>query len=233
MFALDCGTLRPVIFKGWKGAVHMPEQEESLQEPLEIEVKFHLQDTANLQRDIAATGAVSRGRFFETNYRFDDRNDSLLKNASLLRLRHDDRARLTFKAKPRQTDTRFKTYQEYEVIVSDFETMTRILERLGYRRRQVYEKWRETFMLDNDNTLLCIDTMPFGNFLEIEGTREAITQFAARLGLDWELRILANYLEIFALIKRRFNLPFNDVTFQNFESVQIDIEPVIRQITAS
>ncbi|MEN8809653.1 MAG: class IV adenylate cyclase [Desulfobacterales bacterium] len=209
----------------------MLEQQASLQEPLEIEVKFHWQDTTNLQREIAATGAVSRGRFFETNYRFDDSNDSLLKNASLLRLRHDDCARLTFKAKPRQTDTQFKTYQEYEVIVSDFETMTRILERLGYRRRQVYEKWRETFVLDD--TLLCIDTMPFGNFLEIEGTREAITQFAARLGFDWELRILANYLEIFALIKHRFNLPFNDVTFQNFESVQIDIEPVIRQITAS
>ncbi|MGD8365452.1 MAG: class IV adenylate cyclase, partial [Desulfobacterales bacterium] len=214
-----------------KGAVHMLEQEASLQEPLETEVKFLLQDTTNLQRHIAATGAVSRGRFFETNYRFDDSNDSLLKNASLLRLRHDDCARLTFKAKPRQTDTQFKTYQEYEVIVSDFETMTRILERLGYRRRQVYEKWRETFVLDD--TLLCIDTMPFGNFLEIEGTREAITQFAARLGFDWELRILANYLEIFTLIKHRFNLPFNDVTFQNFESVQIDIEPVIRQITAS
>ena len=207
----------------------MPGQEEPLKGPLEIEVKFHLRDIANLQRDIAATGAVSRGRFFETNYRFDDSNDSLLKNASLLRLRHDDCARLTFKAKPRQTDTRFKTYQEYEVIVSDFETMTRILERLGFRRRQVYEKWRETFVLDN--TFLCIDTMPFGNFFEIEGTPEAITQFAARLGFDWELRILANYLEIFDLIKRRFDLPFNDVTFRNFKSVQIDIEPVIRQIT--
>lgn len=231
MFAPDCVTLRSTILKRQKGVVHMLEQKASLQEPLEIEVKFHLQDTTNLQRDIAATGAVSRGRYFETNCRFDDSNDSLLKNASLLRLRHDDCARLTFKAKPRQTDTQFKTYQEYEVIVSDFETMTRILERLGYRRRQVYEKWRETFVLDD--TLLCIDTMPFGNFLEIEGTREAITQFAARLGFDWELRILANYLEIFALIKHRFNLPFNDVTFQNFESVQIDIEPVIRQITAS
>lgn len=231
MFAPDCVTLRSTILKRQKGVVHMLEQKASLQEPLEIEVKFHLQDTTNLQRDISETGAVSRGRYFETNCRFDDSNDSLLKNASLLRLRHDDCARLTFKAKPRQTDTQFKTYQEYEVIVSDFETMTRILERLGYRRRQVYEKWRETFVLDD--TLLCIDTMPFGNFLEIEGTREAITQFAARLGFDWELRILANYLEIFALIKHRFNLPFNDVTFQNFESVQIDIEPVIRQITAS
>lgn len=209
----------------------MPGQEESFQEPLEIEVKFHLQDTANLQRHIAATGAVSRGRFFETNHRFDDSNDSLLKSASLLRLRQDDCARLTYKAKPRQADTRFKINQEYEVIVNDFETMTRILDRLGFRRRQVYEKWRETFVLNN--TLLCIDTMPFGNFLEIEGTREAIIRLAARLGFDWELRILANYLEIFALIKRRFNLPFNDVTFRNFESVQIDIEPVIRQMTAT
>ncbi len=209
----------------------MVDQQDSGKEPLEIEVKFYLQDPVGLQRAIAGIGAVSRGRFFETNYRLDDHNDSLMKRASLLRLRRDDCARLTLKTKPEQSDTRFKTYQEQEVIVSDLETMARILAQLGFERRQVYEKWRETYRLEK--TLLCIDTMPFGNFLEIEGTREAIVRLAARLGFVWEQRILKNYLEIFALLKRRFNLPFNDVTFRNFESIRIDFEPVIRQMAAA
>ncbi len=203
---------------------------ETKKQPLEIEVKFYVRETEILQRQIAATGAVGRGRVFETNHCFDDDGGRLTKSASLLRLRRDDRARLTFKTRPQQSDPRFKTYREDEVVVSDFETMTRILEGLGYRRRQVYEKWRETYELDG--ALLCIDTLPYGTFIEIEGDGETIIRLAARLGLDWEQRILTNYLAIFDRIKRRFTLSFDDVTFRNFESVSIDVEPLLRHMTA-
>lgn len=208
----------------------MDDQEDTGKEPLEIEVKFYVRETEALQRQIAESGAVGRGRFFETNHCFDDDSGRLTQSASLLRLRQDDRARLTFKAPPGQTDRRFKVYREDEVVVSDFGTMTRILEGLGFRRQQVYEKWRETFVLEG--TLLCIDTLPFGSFIEIEGAGEAIVRIAAQLGFDWRQRILNNYLAIFDRIKRRFKLPFDDVTFRNFEPVRIDIEPLLRQMTA-
>lgn len=202
-----------------------------MKQPLEIEVKFYVREAETLQRQIVATGAVGRGRFFETNHCFDDDSGRLTKSASLLRLRQDDRARLTFKTPPQRSDPRFKTYREDEVVVSDFDTTVRILEGLGFRRRQVYEKWRETFALEG--ALLCIDTLPFGNFIEIEGAGEAIVRLAAWLGFDWEQRILTNYLAIFDRIKSRFKLPFDDVTFQNFKSVCIDIEPLLRQMVAA
>jgi adenylate cyclase class 2 len=200
-------------------------------EPLEIEVKFFLRDLDGLLREVKATGAVSRGRYFETNFRFDDDHGKLMKSASLLRLRQDERAYLTLKVRPRQIDPRFKTYLEYEVSVSDFGAMASILEHLGFKKRQVYEKWRETF--DLAGTRLCVDTMPFGDFIEIEGSKESIVRTAEQLGFDWEKRILANYLAIFARIKRRFSLPFNDVTFRNFDSFRIDIGPVIREMMGS
>ena len=199
-------------------------------EPLEIEVKFLLPDVENLRQRIAGTGAIDRGRVFETNFRFDDSNGSLTGNSSLLRLRKADRTTLTFKARPPETDNQFKIHTEYEVTVSDFGMMRRILERLGFRRRQVYEKWRETFVLNA--THLCLDAMPFGDFLEIEGTKTAIIAVASRLGLVWERRILLNYLEIFSIIKQHFDIPFDDVTFDNFASLQLDFRELIEKMCA-
>ncbi len=199
-------------------------------EPLEIEVKFFLTDVENLRQRISGTGAIDRGRVFETNFRFDDSNGSLTGNSSLLRLRKADRTTLTFKARPPETDNQFKIRTEYEVTVSDFGVMRRILEKLGFRRRQVYEKWRETFVLNA--THLCLDAMPFGDFLEIEGTKTAITAVASRLGLVWERRILLNYLEIFSIIKQHFDLPFDDVTFDNFASLQLDFRELIEKMCA-
>ena len=52
---------------------------------------------------------------------------------------------------------------------------------------------------------------------------------AARLGLAWQARILANYLQIFERIREALRLPFSDVTFAYFQSVQADLTGLIRQ----
>jgi adenylate cyclase class 2 len=197
-------------------------------DPIEVEVKFLLPDVEDMRRRIADTGAIKRGRVFETNVRFDDDKDSLAIKSSLLRLRQDDRATLTYKTKPPTHDLQFKVHNEYEVIVSDFDMMGSILEKLGFIRRQIYEKWRETFILNA--THLCIDSMPYGDFIEIEGTKTAIIAATSRLGLVWDHRILLNYLEMFNIIKKHFRLSFNDVTFDNFASVPHDFRPLIQKM---
>ena len=196
--------------------------------PIEVEVKFLLSDVEDMRRRIADTSAVKRGRVFETNIRFDDDSDNLAVNSSLLRLRQDDRNTLTFKTKPPKEDPQFKIHNEYEVIVSDFDMMGIILEKLGFVRRQIYEKWRETFILNATN--LCIDSMPYGDFIEIEGTKTAIIAVTSRLGLVWDHRILLNYLEMFNIIKKHFSLSFDDVTFDNFASVSHDFQPLIQKM---
>ena len=140
---------------------------------LEIEVKFYISDRAPILQKIQKQGSVSSGRALEVNARFDDLQQSLYKKGELLRLRKSAGNNiLTYKSLPQKTDRRFKVFNESEVIVSDFETLSQILDNLGFHVQQVYEKWRESFSLDT--THICLDEMPFGNFLEIEGEPEGI-----------------------------------------------------------
>ncbi len=188
---------------------------------LETEIKFYLPDLPSIRQRIMDLGAESRGRFFENNVRFEDALLTLKKKKSLLRLRRDRNTKLTYKSTPPEPDHQFKTMRELEVEVSDFDTMHLILEALGFHREQVYEKWRETLVLNH--TQFCLDSMPYGDFLEIEGQKQDIINFAVRLGLRWDRRILLNYLHIFEILQNNLNLNFSDVTFDNFKHVEVDL----------
>ena len=199
-------------------------------EKLEIEVKFYLADIDGIRTRILKLGAKSNGRLFETNIRYEDKNKRLMRKKSLLRLRRDEKTTLTFKSRPPERSKSFKIYKELEVEVNEFETMSHILEALGYHPVQKYEKWRETIALDQ--TLFCLDSMPYGNFLEIEGPEKEIRHYAAQLGLSWHKRILFNYLEIFEIMRKNLGLDFNDLTFKNFEIVRIDFAAFAEKLEA-
>ena len=64
--------------------------------PLEIEVKFHLSDIDSMRDRLIAMDALPSGRVFETNIRFENISKSLKKEGILLRLRRDNKNRLTF-----------------------------------------------------------------------------------------------------------------------------------------
>ncbi len=187
---------------------------------LEIEVKFYLPDKDAVKARILDLGAVSQGRLFENNICFDDADKCLMNGGSLLRLRQDSRAILTLKSAPPVRDTQFKVFRELEVEVGKFEDMKRIIEALGFFPQLGYEKWRETFTFNNCD--LCLDTMPYGDFLEIEGGRDEIRQIADALGLKWEKRIVRGYLFIFAKLKEKLALPFSDLSFDNFNALALD-----------
>ncbi len=159
-------------------------------EHIETEIKFFLKDVSSIRNRIIKLGAGSVGRVFETNIVFEDKNKSLIQKNSLLRLRQDTKTTLTFKSRPPVRDEHFKTLRELEIEVSDFSTTKLILESLGFHNEMIYEKWRETLVLNS--TTLCIDTMPFGDFLEIEGPKKDIKKLASRINLEWRKRIIFN-----------------------------------------
>ncbi len=187
---------------------------------LEIEIKFYIADIDSIREKIRSVGAECQSRGFETNIRFDDETMRLTREKKLLRLRQDSRCRLTVKTPSDDSDTGFKIFRELEVTVSDSETMIAILAELGYFPRQVYEKERETYRFKQ--TELCLDILPFGDFLEIEGEKDDIRTAAEVLGLNWENRITANYLSLFNVLRKQLNLRFEDVTFENFRNSKID-----------
>ncbi len=194
----------------------------------EVEVKFFLDDINRMQRRIAGLGAESQGRVFENNIRYDDDGHNLSKKQSLLRLRQDNKAILTFKSKPAETSRDFKIFNELEVEVSDFKTMQKILACLGLQAVQRYEKWRETMILGS--TAFLLDTMPYGTFLEIEGQENDIRQYATRLNLNWHHRITLNYLEIFDILIKEQHLTFQDLTFENFQSNDLNVSVIMDRL---
>lgn len=198
---------------------------------LETEVKFLLNDRAAIREQIIVQGAESQGRFFETNTVYDDKHMGLFKAGSLLRLRNDQKTVLTLKQKPDREDSDVKARLESEVEVSDFGKMNHILKALGLRPIFIYEKWRETFR--SGDLHLCIDELPYGNFLEIEGKKENIRRTAEGIGLNWEDRLLLNYHGIFARIKKELNLDFADITFANFKGIAVNPAQYKRLLTAS
>jgi adenylate cyclase class 2 len=74
--------------------------------------------------------------------------------------------------------------------------------------------------------------MPYGDFLEIEGQKEEIIKYSSLLGLDWEKRILLNYIELFDILKKSLGLPFSDVTFENFKNIRIDFSGYLNEVKA-
>lgn len=190
---------------------------------LEIEVKFLVRDLAAIRSRLGlAGGSLSKVRIYERNIRFDTPWESLLMQGKLLRLRQDTVARITFKAEPEEQHTsEVRIREEIEMEVEDFDTAVHILEKIGFVQKEVYEKYRETFLLDGVEVVL--DELPFGDFVELEGSEQAIRRVADRLALAWDKRILSNYLALMAEIKSAYQLPFDDLTFENFAGLQATI----------
>ena len=178
------------------------------------------------ERLLAAGAALKKPRIYERNVRFDTEDERLYKELSLLRLRQDTAVTLTYKGTPENLPhSEAKIREELELQVSDFDTLAEIFTRLGFAPRQVYEKYRETFAWQDVEIVL--DELPYGNFIELEGDEAGIKTAVSHLNLNWQERILGNYLGLMAQLKAHHNLPFNDLTFANFADRDISIADIL------
>jgi adenylate cyclase class 2 len=194
---------------------------------LEIEVKFFLTDLTRMRSVLLGMGGqLIKPRIFERNIRYDTAWDSLMHQGKLLRLRQDSATRLTFKGEPEQPiDSEVRIREELEIVIDNFDTAAAILEKIGFEPRQIYEKYRETFHFRSVEVVL--DEMPFGDFIELEGEALAIREVADSLDLDWNNRILENYLALMTRVKDHHDLPFEDLTFANFSNYDISIADIL------
>lgn len=148
---------------------------------IETERKYRLSEKRldTLTARLIELGATYRKEVFEVNYQH--RGGEMDERGATLRLRKiGDFTVLTYKEKvPNETGEKQKI--EYETSVADVEAMENIIERLGYRLTAVYEKRRKYWHLNDVEVVL--DELPFGLFMEIEGTIEAIEKAEKKLGL--------------------------------------------------
>lgn len=175
--------------------------------PLEIEIKFAVTGFDTLRQGLPALGAVYVDRCFEVNRVYDDPGRSLKAAGVLLRLRRDRRALLTLKRPPaREVSSVAKVYEEYETEVADFSTAEAILLALGYAPAFAYEKLRETWDLPG-GVHVCLDELPFGLFVELEGPEAAILDAARSLGLPRDKALRSTYHQLNREYRQAHGLP--------------------------
>ena len=186
----------------------------------EIEAKFYVTGLDPIKARLHTLEArLIQERILETNIRFDLPDARLRSEGRVLRLRRDTEARLTYKGMG-NNDQGVLSRTEIEFVVEDFEKAKQFLEALGYSELMRYDKYREVYELDGCHIML--DELPYGFFVEIEGESvDEIQQTAAQLRLKWEAAVAKSYHALFETVKLALNLPFQDLSYENFVGINI------------
>lgn len=149
---------------------------------IEIEKKYSLNERQreHILENLLEINAEFKGEDFEENSIF--QSDFLLENGGILRIRKTaGKTILTYKKRIRN-ESAVKQQIEYETEIGDADTIEKIIENLGVEKTLVYEKRRKTWRFRDVEIVL--DELPFGNFMEIEGSITAIAE--AEMFLDAE-----------------------------------------------
>ncbi len=175
----------------------------------EVEIKLKISDPADVRPRLAQLAARLHSAALETNRILDTADHRLRDADSALRIRQvalltpsdphgrpPTEALLTFKGPATHTAVRSRV--EHETRVSDAAVLLEILRAVGFVEQIVYEKKRETWMLDDCEVAL--DELPsLGWFVEIEGPGEAaIQRVRTRLGLESADPIRESYVHLAA-----------------------------------
>jgi adenylate cyclase class 2 len=147
----------------------------------EIEKKYRVTaaQARALRTRLETAAAAVRGLEFEVNTLY--AGHGLDPQVCVLRLRSvGGRTVLTYKERQISTAA-IKHQREDETEVADAAALMTILEALGYNPALIYEKRRATWQLAGAEVVL--DELPFGWFVEIEGSEDAIMAAEGQLDL--------------------------------------------------
>lgn len=182
-----------------------------MENTLEREVKLRFKDPAEAREAITRAGATPlRGRRLQEDCLLDTADELLRRQRSVLRVRMEiGRSLVTYKGPVQPSPMKLR--EERETVVGDGETMTYILERLGFRPWFRYQKYREEF--GSENATIAIDETPIGTFVEIEGGESAIVHVAAALGRGPEDFLVDSYRGLYVQHCESKGIPVGDMVF--------------------
>lgn len=181
---------------------------------IETEVKFKIQDLLELEKNIKSIGGKELHRnVFQRTVMMDTSEEQLIKRGVFLRVRDGEKKIMTVKSKLLGGDEKFKERQELEIEIGDVELAEKMMFELGFTKKWIMEKYRTEYELVD--TILALDKLPFGNYLEIEGDKDSIEEAIRILGLENEERITNTYWHLFDDYKKENNLNGEDIVFDN------------------
>lgn len=149
---------------------------------IEIEKKYRLsaEQLAEVERALVEESAEYVGEDFEENTIFG--GGTLDKDGAVVRIRRTESgSKLTYKRRI-LNDLPIKQQIEHESDIGDPDEVAEILSCLGLKPRLVYEKRRRTWRVYSVEVVL--DELPFGLYMEVEGSITGIAEAEMRLGIE-------------------------------------------------
>jgi adenylate cyclase, class 2 len=162
----------------------------------ETEVKIKIEDVADFCCRLEALNpARLSARHFEDNRLLDFPNESIYTHKHLVRIRTiEGRGILTYKGPPRP-DGVFKTREELETGLENADLALQIFEKIGMQVYFRYQKYRQEFQIEG--VYVVVDETPIGNYVELEGTKEAIRSLAQKLGFEESQFVSLSYYTLY------------------------------------
>jgi adenylate cyclase class 2 len=164
----------------------------------EVELKFQVGDFDQVRERLAEHGCAPGHPVAEENLVFDTPDRSLAARGILLRVRGTTAETVLTVKVPVKVKSSMKVREEYETVVqAGTGEMTALLEALGYAVVASYHKTRRSCRLQSVN--VCLDTLRFGRFVELEGASEGqVNTVARKLRLDPRYGLTESYLALAA-----------------------------------
>ena len=183
--------------------------------PIETEIKFRVDDVAELSQRLEAAGfRLQTPRAFESNVLYDTPDRQMRARTEILRIRgYAGRNLITHKRLPIDgpgEDTH-KHRIETETEVSDGDALARVFQSLGLVPAFRYEKWRTEWSAGEGHCV--VDETPIGNYAELEGPADWIDRAAARLAVQPTDYITLSYGRLFEAWREQHASAANDLTF--------------------
>lgn len=183
---------------------------------IEIEVKFKILDLQVLEEKVKAVGGKELHKnIFQQSVRVDTPEELLRQKGVFLRVRSGEKKTMTVKSRIPGSDKKFKEREELEIEISDVELAEKMLFTLGFTQKWIMEKYRTEYELMG--TILALDHLPFGDYLEIEGEKDSIEKVVKILELEKQERIISTYWHLFDDYKKINNLTGENIVFDNIK----------------
>jgi adenylate cyclase class 2 len=183
---------------------------------MEVELKFQIVDFQNLLKKIEKEKfKMTMPETHELSIMYDNGEGLMHKTDGRIRVRKSG-DKIEFCYKKPITREGVKKEIEYEVVVSDFDNLTKIISEMGFASTTSYERYRTEFF--KEKIKITLDRYPFANFIEIEGNEDDIWEVAKKLDLKKENNLTQSCDTLFTKWRESKSLkPIAHMKFENFD----------------
>lgn len=179
---------------------------------IETELKFQTTDPKKVLSVLLASGAKIISKNKQKTVLFDTTNHDLENKGVFVRVRAEgEENTITLKEKIGNDET-VRQRKETEFKIEDLDKMSYIIEKLGFDYVVIMEKYR--IELSYKNSHVCIDEMPFGFYVEIEGEEAEINLIAQELRFKPEEKIIVTYWDLFEDWKKDKGITDQNIVFE-------------------